>query len=109
MDILETIKNLTNNLWGKYGNPLRGYKKTQDDVHMTYYVGHLMEDLGHRWVAPERIKGDCENRAYFSERAVHDAFLAGQLLTKTNNKNMRAGVIAELKSELHDAIDNMKI
>ncbi len=109
MDILEEIKNLENKLWTKYGNPLADYKKTQNDVNMTYYVGKLMEEQGHKWISPSLIKGERENRAYYSERALHDAFLAGQLISMTNNKKMRAGLFAELKAELHDAIDNMKI
>lgn len=106
-DVLEIIKNLENRLWTKYGNPLSGYTQTQEDVHNTYYVGKLMEELGHKYVMPAQIKGEHEDRVYYSERAIHDAFLAGQLLSKSNNKEMRKAIISELRSELHTIIDNI--
>ena len=108
-DILKIIDNLTNNLWAKFGNPLAKYKKTQDDIHMTYYVGKLMEEQGHKYISPSQIKGEHEDRAYYSELALHDAFLAGQLLAKADNKEMRKAIIAELRAEMHYAIDNMSI
>ena len=109
MDILEVIKNLENRLWAQYGNPLANYKQSQHDVNMTYYVGKLMEELGHKWIDPSLIKGDREDRAYFSEKALHDAFLAGQLLVRADNKELRASIISELRNELHHAIDNMEL
>lgn len=108
-DILKIINNLTNNLWVKFGNPLAKYKKTQDDIHMSYYVGKLMEEQGHKWIRPSQIKGEHEDRAYLSELALHDAFLAGQLLSKANHKEMRKAIISELRAEMHHAIDNMSI
>lgn len=108
-DILKIIDNLTNNLWAKFGNPLAKYKKTQDDIHMSYYVGKLMEEQGHKYIAPRQIKGEHEDRVYYSEIALHDAFLAGQLLAKADNKEMRKAIIAELRAEMHYAIDNMSI
>lgn len=108
-DILEILNNLRNRLWASYGNPLANYKKTQHDIHNTYYVGKLMEELGHKWVAPAKIDGEHEDCAYYSEKALHDAFLAGQLLTKADNNKMRKSIIAELKSDLHTAIDNMEL
>lgn len=108
-DILKILDDLTNNIWAKFGNPLAKYKKTQDDIHMTYYVGKLMEEQGHKYIAPRQIKGEHEDRVYYSELALHDAFLAGQLLSKADNKEMRKAIIAELRIELHDAIDNMSI
>jgi hypothetical protein len=101
---LVLIKNLETRLRAKYGNPLTNYKKTQDDVHMTYYVGRLMEEQGHEYVIPK--DKDC---AYYSEKAMHDAFLAGRLISKADKKEMRAEIIAELKAEMHDAIDNINI
>ena len=108
-DILEVINNLTNRLWASYGNPLANYKKTQHDIHNTYYVGKLMEELGHKWVKPDQIKGEHEDCAYYSEKALHDAFLAGQLLTKADNSEMRKAIISEMRAELRDAIDNMEL
>jgi hypothetical protein len=108
-DILKILDNLRDNLWNRYGNPFASYKQTQDDVHMTYYVGRLMEELGHKWISPSRIKGDREDRAYFSEKALHDAFLAGRLIERKANSDMRKNIIAELRGELHHAIDNIEI
>jgi len=106
-DLLEMIQNLEKRLFAKFGNPLANYKKTQDDVHDTYYVGRLMEELGHKWVSPDRISGEHEDRAYYSEKALHDAFLAGRLISKASNKEMRDNIISELRGELHHAIDEM--
>lgn len=102
-DILEIIKNLETRLKVTYGNPLTNYKKTQDDVHMTYYVGKLMEEQGHKYVIP--TGKDC---AYYSENAMHDAFLAGRLIGKVDKKQMRKELIEELKGEMHDAINNLE-
>lgn len=109
MDILKVIENLGDRLWAKYGNPLANYKQSQEDIHNTYYVGRLMEELEHKWVSPSNIKGEHEDRAYYSERALHDAFLAGQLLARADNKKLRASIISELRNELHNAIDNMEL
>lgn len=108
-DVLEVINNLTNRLWAKFGNPLANYKQTQNDIHMTYYVGKLMEEQGHKWIRPSQINGEHEDRAYYSEAALHDAFLAGQLIAKANNEEMRRVIIDELRSELHQAIDDLDI
>lgn len=109
MDILQIITNLRDNLWTKYGNPLAKYKKTQDDVHMTYYVGRLMEEQGHECVMPAAIKGEHEDRVYYSERALHDAFLAGRLLARADMKKLRAELILELKAQLRDAVDDIEL
>lgn len=100
MDILKVIDNLRNSLWAKYGNPLAKYKKTQNDIHMTYYVGRLMEELGHKHILPIAIKGDHEDRAYYSERALHDAFLAGQLLAKGDHAAMRKSILESVKEDM---------
>jgi hypothetical protein len=108
-DILTILNNLTERLWTEFGNPLANYKKTQNDVHMTYYVGRLMEELGHKWVRPANIRGEHEDRAYYSKRALHDAFLAGQLLAKADNVKMRAALVSELRAELVYAVENLEL
>ena len=108
-DVLQIINDLTANLWARYGNPLANYKKTQNDVHMTYYVGRLMEEQGHEYVMPNSIKGEHEDCVYYSEKALHAAFLAGQLLAKADNAKMRAAIIREMRDELHAAVDNMEL
>lgn len=100
MDVLKMIKNLEDNLFQKYGNPLETYKQTQDDVHMTYYVGRLMEELGHKWIRPENIKGEHEDRAHYSENALHDAFLAGRLIERANREEMIKNLMGDVKHEL---------
>ena len=100
MDVLKVIKDLEERLFAKYGNPLEKYKRTQDDIHMTYYVGRLMEELNHTYVMPKNIQGDHEDRAYYSEKAIHDAFLAGRLLERVEREKMRNQLREEVKEEL---------
>ena len=100
-DVLKMIKELEDRLFASYGNPLATYKKTQHDIHMTYYVGRLMEERGHEYITPKD-----KNCVYYSEKALHEAFLAGQLLGAVNRKEMRKNIIEELKAEMLDAIEN---
>jgi len=108
-DILQIINDLTANLWARYGNPLASYKKNQNDIHMTYYVGRLMEEQGHKYVMQWSELGEHAGGVYYSEKALHDAFLAGQLLAKADNDKMRAAIISEIREELHAAVDNMEL
>ena len=100
------IDNIRRNLFEKYGNPLATYKQTQDDVHMTYYVGRLMEELGHAYVMPDDIRCEHIDRVYYSEKAIHDAFLAGRLIERKDRAEMKKELIEELKHDLHYLIDN---
>lgn len=109
MNILQITESLSNRLLEKYGNPLDNYKRSQDDIHMTYYVSSLMEVLGHDWVDSKQIRGKCEDRVYYSERALQDAFLAGQLLARADNKKIRANLISEMREQLHHAIENIEL
>ena len=104
-DVLKMIKELEERLFASYGNPLANYNKTQHDIHMTYYVGKLMEEQGHELVSCKMKDG--ETRAHYSERALHDAFLAGQLLAKQDVRELRKKIVAEIKAELHEAIDDL--
>lgn len=106
MDVLKMIKELEERLFKNYGNPLATYKKTQDDVHMTYYVGRLMEELGHTYIMPDDIRCEHVDCVYFSEKAIHDAFLAGRLIGNKERAQMRKELIEELKHDLHHLIDN---
>ena len=108
MDILKIIDNLRTKLWVKYGNPLDKYKKTQGDINMSYYLGRLMEELKHDWILPSRIKGERENCVYYSERALQDAFLAGQLLAKADHVAMRKNILESVKIDMADWIENYK-
>ncbi len=71
---------------------------------MTYYVGRLMEARGHKWIF---LVQNGEKRAHYSENALHDAFLAGQLLARQDTRELRKQIVADLKAELHEAIDNL--
>jgi hypothetical protein len=101
-DVLKMIKELEDSLFASHGDPLANYKKTQHDVHMTYYVGKLMEERGHEYITPK--DKDC---VYYSEKAIHEAFLAGQLLAKWDARELRKKIVSELKANMHEAIDNM--
>ena len=101
-DVLKMINELEDRLFASYGDPIANYKQTQHDVHMTYYVGRLMEERGHEYITPK--DKDC---VYYSEKALHEAFLAGQLLGAVNRKKMREDIIEEVKAEMRDAIENL--
>ena len=104
-DVLKMVNELRDRLFASYGNPLATYKKTQHDIHMTYYVGKLMEERGHEWVSCKMKNG--ETSAHYSEQALHDAFLAGQLLSKQDARELRKNILEEVKAEMREAIDNM--
>ena len=106
-DIREAIDNLRDRLWNKFGNPLSSYKETQDDVNMTYYVGRLMKELGHKYVMSERISGEKENRAHYSDSALHDAFLAGRLIERKSKNELRRSLREEIKQELMNALEDL--
>lgn len=107
-DVLQILNDLTDRLWAKYGNPLATYSKRQEDIHMTYYVGRLMKELGHKFVMPARISGPKRAaRVYYSEAALHDAFLAGQVLALHSNEQMRQTIRREVKAELAAALEDI--
>ena len=103
-DVLKMVQELCDRLFASYGDPLANYKKNQHDIHMTYYVGRLMEERGHKWIS---LVQNGESRAHYSEKALHDAFLAGQLLAKQDTRELRKKIVAELKAEMREAIDNL--
>jgi hypothetical protein len=108
MDVLKIIKDLEDRLFAEHGNVLAKYKETQDDVHMTYYVGKLMEENGHKYVMPERISGEHEDRVYYSEKALHAAFLAGRLIERTEREKMRGNILMGLKREIIEYIEDYR-
>ena len=68
-----------------------------------------MEEQGHECVMPAAIKCEHEDRVYYSERALHDAFLAGQLLARADMKKLKAELILELKHQLRHAVDDIEL
>jgi hypothetical protein len=101
-DVLKMIKELEDRLFVSYGDPIATYKQTQHDVHMTYYVGKLMEERGHEYITPKD-----KDSVYYSEKALHEAFLAGKLIGAVDRKKMREQIIEEVKAEMRDALDNL--
>lgn len=102
-DVLNMIQDLEDSLFTRHGDPLANYKKTQHDVHMTYYVGKLMEIRGHKDIL---LKVNEKDTTYYPEKALQEAFLAGQLLAKWDARELRKKIVAELKERMHEAIDN---
>jgi len=73
------------------------------------WYNNIMTDLQQPDNLSENGKQAHEEHAYYSEKALNDAFLAGQLLAKADNAKMRAAIISELRAELHAAVDNMEL
>jgi hypothetical protein len=78
-DLFKITYALMERLLVRYGDPLANYQRTKNDMRMTYYVSKLMEVRGHEYIIPQG-----KDRAYFTEQALHEAFLAGQLIGKAN-------------------------
>ena len=114
-DVLKMLNDLSDNLWKQFGDPIANNKEknnswyNSDRIRMTHYVSRLMEERGHKHISPSKISGEKEDLAYYSERALQEAFEAGRLLSKAENSEMRKKIIAELRSEMHAVIDNMEL
>ena len=114
-DVLKMLNDLSDNLWKQFGDPIANNKEKNnswydgDRIRMTHYVSRLMEERGHKHISSSKISGEKENRAYYSERALQEAFEAGRLLAKADALEMRKAIIAELRSEMIAVIDNMKL
>ncbi len=101
MDVLKAIDELRERLWSRYGNALnRDY--TQDEVHMTYYAGKVLEHAGYKWFNSEGVEGAC-----YTEKAMQAAFIAGlrvgqqdaQKLAESIADERMANAIAALRGE----------
>jgi hypothetical protein len=114
-DILKMLNDLSDILWKQFGDPIANNKEkssswyNSDRIRMTHYISRLMEERGHKHISPSKISGEKEDRVYYSERALQEAFEAGRLLSKAENSEMRKKIIAELRSEMHAVIDNMEL
>lgn len=106
-DILKIINDLRNRLWVKYGNALSS-AYSQDEIHLTYYAGKVLEENGHNHIFIEngKIKGELnDNVTFYSEKAMHAAFIAGrrvglkegEAISKTNRKELIQDLISELE------------
>jgi len=102
VDVLKIIENLKANLWEKYGDVLKR-EWTQDDIHMTYYAGDILERHGYQYKVFDK-------ETYYTERAMQAAFIAGlrvgrveaNRIAESIIENRIEGAIARLKGERDD-------
>lgn len=106
-DILKIINDLRDRLWAKYGNVLAA-PYSQDEIHLTYYAGKVLEENNHNHIFIEKgkIKGELnDNVTFYSEKAMHAAFIAGRrvglnegkAISETNRKELIQSLIYELE------------
>lgn len=88
-DVLEIIRKLKDRLWEEYGDVLER-ERSQDEVHMTYYVSDLLERRGHSWFKHDGIEGAC-----YTEKAMQDAFTAGLRIGKREAEEIAERAIEE--------------
>ena len=98
-DVLKMIKELENRLFTSYGDPIANYKQTQHDVHMTYYVGRLMEERGHEYITPK----DKDEVEHMKEGATVISELTTRIETAMVVKNIMN--ISARKDTLREIID----
>lgn len=96
-DVLEMIRSLKDRLWAEYGDAL-SREKSQDEVHMTYYIGDLLERRGHKWFSHE-------GSAAYTEKAMHDAFIAGLRIGKREADQIATRIVKERIADAHAALD----
>lgn len=110
-NVLEICKNIENEMFAKYGDPIAKVKGNRDldseRIRFTYYVSRLMQERGHKWIRPAQISGEHEERAYYSEKALQEAFEAGMLLAKADAAKMREQIRREVKAEIMAEIENL--
>ena len=110
-DVLKMCKDIEDQMFAKYGDPIAKVKSNRDLDHerirFTYYVSRLMQERGHEWVRPAQISGEHENRAYYSEKALQEAFEAGMLIARGDAAKMREQFRREVKEELMCALEEM--
>lgn len=110
-DVLKMFKDIEDQMFAKYGDPIAMVKGNRgldhERIRFTYYVSRLMQVRGHEWVRPEQIRGEHEDLAYYSERALQEAFEAGMLIAKGDAAKMREQIRCELKQELMGALQEM--
>lgn len=110
-DVLKMCKNIEDQMFAKYGDPIskvKGNRELDNErIRFTYYVSRLMQERGHKWIRPAQISGEHENRAYYSEKALQEAFEAGMLISKGDAAKMREQIRREVKEELMEELKNM--
>ena len=110
MDILQICKEIETQMFAKYGDPIakvKGRELDSERIRFTYYVSRLMKERGHKWIRPAQISGEHEECAYYSEKALQEAFEAGMLIAKGDAAKMREQIRREVKEELMEELQNM--
>lgn len=110
-DILKICEEISTQMFAKYGDPIAKVKGNREldseRIRFTYYVSRLMKERGHKWIRPSQINGEHEERAYYSEKALQEAFEAGMLLAKSDAAKIREQIRREVKEELMEQLQNM--
>ena len=84
-DVFKIIENLKVNLMKKYGNVLLK-EYSQDEVHMTYYAGDILERQGHKYVVSDGV-------TMYTEKAMQDAFVAGLRVGKRDAQGIADNIV----------------
>lgn len=109
-DILKICQDIEDQMFAAYGDPIAKVKGRELDsyrIRFTYYVSRLMQERGHKYVRPAQISGEHEDRVYYSEKALQEAFEAGMLIAKEDAAKMREQIRREVKEELMEQLQNM--
>lgn len=110
-DILKICKEIEDKMFATYGDPISKIKINRaldsERIRFTYYISRLMQERGHKWILPSQIRGEHENRAYYSETALQEAFEAGMLIAKGDAAKIREQIHNEIKNELIEKINNL--
>lgn len=102
-DVLEIIRKLKDRLWSEYGNVLEK-ARSQDEVHMTYYVSDLLERRGHSWFKHDGIEGAC-----YTEKAMQDAFTAGLRIGKREAEEIANRIVEDRMDDAVRALQGLPL
>jgi len=110
-DILKICQEIEDRMFATYGDPIAKVKGNRaldsDRIRFTYYLSRLMKERGHKWIRSAQISGEHEDSAYYSEKALQEAFEAGMLISKGDAAKMREEIRREVKEELMEELRNM--
>lgn len=97
-DVLAMIDGLKKRLWDRYGDVLKA-EMSQDEIHMTYYAGDLLERRGHRWMRDKTRKG-----AFYTEAAMQDAFTAGRRIGRKEAEEIAERMVEDRLYSAREAL-----
>lgn len=98
-DVMKAIDDLRAKLWAEYGDVLVT-PRSQEEIHMTYYVSHLLEHRGHAWFKSPDVAGAC-----YTERAMQDAFTAGRRIGRKEGLAQVDDLVRDRIAAAHAALD----